>query len=78
MVDRIHEAGINAVGTIDFRKTFQQILFEKDPRKNEFVGRIGDQIERGKGEDPTPLKNIFVWKDTKPFRVISYYHAEDS
>jgi hypothetical protein len=29
LIDRLHEAGINAVGTLDSRKAFQPILFEK-------------------------------------------------
>jgi hypothetical protein len=41
------------------------------------VGRIGGQIDRGEGEDPTPRKAIFMWKDTKAFRVISKYHGSD-
>jgi hypothetical protein len=77
LIDRLHEAGMNAVGTIDSRKAFQSILFEKDLRKNQFVGRIGGQIDRGEGEDPTPHKVIFIWKDTKAFRVISNYHGSD-
>ena len=75
LIDRLHEAGINAVGTIDSRKAFQPILFEKDLRQNQFVGRIGGQIDRG--EDPTPRKAIFTRKDTKAFRVISNYHGSD-
>ena len=69
-VDRLHEAGINAVGTIDSRKAFQPIIIEKNLRQNQFVDRIAGQIERELGEDPTPRKAIFMWKDTKAFRVI--------
>jgi hypothetical protein len=77
LVDRLHAAGINAFGTLNSKRAFQPILFEKAPRQNKFVGRIGGQIERGEGEDPTPRKAIFMWKDTKPFRVISNYHGSD-
>jgi hypothetical protein len=77
LIDRLHETGINAVGTIDSRKAFQSILFEKNRRKNQFVGRIGGQIDRGEGKHPTPCKAIFMWKDTKTFRVISNYHGSD-
>jgi hypothetical protein len=41
------------------------------------VDRIGGQIKRGEGKDPTPRKAIFIWKDTKAFQVISNYHGSD-
>ncbi len=46
----------------------QPILFESDLRKDNFVGNIG-----GKG----PRKAVFMWYDTKAFRVISNYHGSD-
>ena len=41
------------------------------------MDRIGGQIKRGEGKDPTPRKAIFMWKDTKDFRVIFNYHGSD-
>jgi hypothetical protein len=68
LVDRLYDIGVNAVGTIKKSKADQPILFEKDLRKDQYVGRIG-----GKG----PRKAIFMWHDTKTFRVISNYHGSD-
>ena len=68
LVDRLYDIGVNAVGTIKKSKADQPILFESDLRQDQYVGRIG-----GKG----PRKAIFMWHDTKTFRVISNYHGSD-
>jgi hypothetical protein len=69
LMDRLHGIGVNAVGTIARSKADQPILFEKDLRRDEYVGRVG-----GKG----PRKSIFMWHDTETFRVISNYHGSDT
>ncbi len=68
LVDQLHGIGVNAVGTINKSKAEQPILLESDRRKDDSFGRIG-----GKG----PRKAVFMWYDTKAFRVISNYHGSD-
>jgi hypothetical protein len=43
---------------------------ESNLRPEEFVAKFG-------GEPGTCRKRIFVWRDTKPFRVASNYHVLD-
>ena len=47
LVDRLHDIGVNAVGTIKKSKADQPILFESDLRKDDFVGRIGGKEATG-------------------------------
>jgi hypothetical protein len=54
--------------TINKSKADQPIFFESDLEKDDFVGRIG-----GKG----PCKAVFMWYETKAFRVISNYYGSD-
>lgn len=72
LLDKLREDGVNAVGTILPSRVNQPIMTknESNLRPDEFVAKFG-------GEPGTCRKGIFVWRDTKAFRVASNYHGSD-
>jgi len=72
LLDRLRENGINAVGTILPSRLNQPVMTknESNLRPDEFAAKFG-------GEPGTCRKGIFIWRDTKAFRVASNYHGSD-
>ncbi len=72
LLDKLRENGVNDVGTILPSRFNQPIMTknESNLRPDEFVAKFG--VEPGKYQ-----KGIFVWRDTKLFRVASNYHGSD-
>jgi hypothetical protein len=72
LLDKLRENGVNAVGTILPSRVNQPIMTknESNLRPDEFAAKFG-------GEPGTCRKGIFVWRDTKAFRVASNYHGSD-
>jgi hypothetical protein len=71
VMDKLYESGTNAVGTINRIRVNQPIMQEKLLKQDEFRAKVGGQTE-------TCRKSLFLWKDTKAFRVLSYYHDSDT
>jgi hypothetical protein len=65
--------GINAVGTILKTRVGQPIFTvnESNLPQDEFVAKFC-------GEPGTGRKGLFIWKDTKPFRVASNFHGSEA
>ncbi len=72
LLDKLHENGVNAIGTILPSRVNQPIVTknESNLRPDEFAAKFGC-------EPGTCRKGIFVWRDTKAFRVASSYHSSD-
>lgn len=72
LLDKLHKIRVNAVGTILPSRVNQPIMTknESNLRPDEFAAKFG-------GEPGTCRKGIFVWRDTKAFRVASNYHGSD-
>lgn len=72
LLDKLHENGVNAVGTIQPSRVDQPVMAknESNLRPDEFAAKFG-------GEPGTVRKGIFIWRDTKAFRVASNYHGSD-
>jgi hypothetical protein len=72
-LDELDKRGINAVGTILKTRVGQPIFTvnESNLPQDEFVAKFG-------GEPGTGRKGVFIWKDTKPFRVASNFHGSEA
>ncbi len=70
LLDELDKRGINAVETILKTRVGQPIFTvnESNLPQEEFVAKFG-------GEPGTGRKGVFIWKDTKPFRVASNFHG---
>jgi hypothetical protein len=72
LLDKLNRNGINAVGTILPSRVNQPIMTknESNLQQDEFVAKFG-------GEPGTCRKGIFIWRDTKAFRLASNYHGSE-
>ncbi len=68
-LDELDKRGINAVQTILKTRVGQPIMAVNEPNlwQDEFVTKFC-------GEPGTGRKGLFVWKDTKAFRITSNFH----
>ena len=67
LMDELEKRKINAVGTINKLRLDQPILDELSLKQGQFKGKFSGP----------PRKGLFIWKDTKAFRVISNYHGAE-
>jgi hypothetical protein len=64
VMDKLYESGTNAVGTINPIRVKQPIMQEKLLKQDEFWTKVG-------GQTGTCRKSLFLWKNTRAFRVLS-------
>ena len=69
LMDELEKRGINAVGTINKLRLNQPVMDELSLKQGQF---------RGKFSNEEPRKGLFIWKDTRAFRVISNYHGAET
>jgi hypothetical protein len=71
VMDKLYESWTNAISTINATRVNQPIMQEKFLKQDEFQAKVG-------GLTGPCRKGLFLWKNTKAFRVLSSYHSSDT